>query len=43
MPCAEPAATGMRDWYDTVPSNPLQCRLSTGESCRVVDRWSMAE
>ena len=26
-----------------VPSNQPRRRLSTGESCRVVDRWSMAE
>ena len=25
------------------PSNQLRCRLSTGESCRVLDRWSIAE
>ena len=26
-----------------VPSNQPRCRLSTGETCRIVDRWSMAE
>ena len=26
-----------------VPFNQPRCRLSTGETCRIVDRWSMAE
>ena len=26
-----------------VPFNQPRCRLSTGETCRFVDRWSMAE
>ena len=46
-----PAPAGMGDWYESmsrtpirdVPSNQPRCRLSTGETCRIVDRWSMAE
>ena len=46
-----PAPAGMGDWYEStsrtpirdVPSNQPRCRLSTGETHRIVDRWSMAE
>ena len=45
-----PAPAGMGDWYESMsrtpirdmPSNQPRCRLSTGETCRIVDRWSMA-
>ena len=29
-------------WYENAPSNQSRCRLSPGESCRVLDRRSMA-
>ena len=32
-----------RHSYENVPSNQPRCRLSPGETCRIVDRWSMAE
>ncbi len=46
-----PAPAGMSDWYESmsrtpirdVPSNQPRCRLSTGETCRIVDRWPRAE
>ena len=46
-----PAPAGMSDWYEStsrtpirdVPSNQPRCRLPTGETCQIVDRWSMAE
>ena len=46
-----PAPAGMGDCYESmsrtpirdVPSNQPRCRLSTGETCRIVDRWPMAE
>ena len=38
-----PAPAGMSDCYKNMPSNRPQCRLSTGETCRVVDPWPMAE
>ena len=46
-----PAPAGISDWYESmsrtpirdVPTNQPRCRLSPGESCRVVDQWSMAE
>ena len=45
------AGAGMSDCYESmsrtpirdVPSNQPRCRLSTGEACRIVDRWPMAE
>ena len=45
-----PAPAGMSDWYESmsrtpmrdVPSNQPGCRLSTDETCRIVDRWPMA-
>ena len=30
-------------WYENAPSNQPRCRLSTGETCRVVDPWPSAE
>ena len=33
----------IRHSYENVPSNQPRCRLSTGETCRIVDRWPMAE
>ena len=46
-----PAPAGMGDCYESMsrtpirdtPSNQPRCRLSTGETCRIVDRWPMAE
>ena len=46
-----PAPAGISDWYESmsrtpirdVPSNQPRCRLSTGETCRIVDRWPIAE
>ena len=46
-----PAPAGMSDCYEStsrtpirdVPSNQPRCRLSTGETCRIVDRWPMAD
>ena len=46
-----PAPAGMSDCYESmsrttiqdVPSNQPRCRLSTGETCRIVDRRPMAE
>ena len=46
-----PAPAGMGDCYESmsrttirdVPSNQPRCRLSTGETCRIVDEWAMAE
>ena len=33
----------LHPWYENVPPNQPRCRLSTGETCRIVDRRSMAE
>ena len=30
-------------WYENAPSNQSRCRLSPGETCRIVDRWYVAE
>ena len=46
-----PAPAGMSDCYESMSRTPIRdpssnlprCRLSTGETCRIVDRWSMAE
>ena len=44
-----PAPAGTSDWYESmsrtpirdVPSNQPRCRLSTGETCRIVDQSGM--
>ena len=36
-------AASLRHWYENVPSNQPRCRLPAGETCQIVDRWSMAE
>ena len=46
-----PAPAGVSDYYESmsgtsirnVPSDQPRSRLFTGKTCRVVDRWSMAE
>ena len=46
-----PAPAGMSDCYESMSRTPIRdapfnkprCRLSTGESCRVVDPWPSAE
>ena len=38
-----PIRPPIRHSYENLPFNQPRCRPSTGETCRIVDRWSMAE